>query len=285
MSSVLTFLFWLLFLSAPAGAADTSCAKSYQQIEGTLDEPPKGESALKEIQGSYFDIQKSSNKEAIAEWNQRVLRDLNQVSGTMGVSEAQRQAIMDRLLNNPVTDLRNVSKYDSIREDPGKTWGFCFGRAMAAHFFARDEGVERQSIRKIWAVGTMQNGDDKWGYHVATMLRGDDAHWYVLDPRTANKPMLVEDWVKAMQERAANWVKNMDAGYDRGKLQIFSSEAKRMWAYERSTYNVRYTGPEAGVPKNMILRDPKFNGYFEDLLQSMREEAADVARQAKEAAK
>jgi Glutaminase len=308
----------LALLLAPAAPAlpGNGCVDSYSRLANAGEEPPVDESVLNDIKGSYYEILHKTDPEAIEKWNASERRALNalptgaRTKGRLpGLDPAQRQALMNRLLENPTTDVTNTA-YDAVPNTPGHVWGYCFGRAMATHLFALQEGVDKTQIRKIWAVGALENADYAWHFHVATIVRGTDGKWYVFDPLTSKVPVVLEDWMDAMKGRGASWLKevatnsavyqkemadpayqwsrDMDSGSDLGKLQFFSSEAKRFWPYEDTTYNVRYpqNGPPTARDKAtpMNIRDPKFHGYFEDLLKSIREEAQAIAAKARAAA-
>jgi hypothetical protein len=205
---------------------------------------------LKEIQVSYFDLDRS-NKNAVKKWNKTLLTSLNQYP--LPTTSAKRKSALSyeearelyKILNDhPVASCRKLPKYD-----PGGNIGFCFGRAVAGHLLALQEGVHKDSVRKIWAVGTMHADDIVWGHHVATMVRGQEGKWYVLDPEY-NRVLKLETWMRK--------VKEMDA---EGNLIFLSSEAKRFGPATSDTYSA------------LELNSEFYNRFFTDLLAEMRKTA------------
>jgi hypothetical protein len=114
---------------------------------------------------------------------------------------AERKAIFERVSNHPVTDLDNLPQYD-----PQGFIGFCFGRAMAVHLGARQAGLERGSVHKLFIVGDLRSGPDpEWRFHVTTVVKGqEDDRWYAIDPIMTppiapGGPLLLEEWVRIVR--------------------------------------------------------------------------------------
>jgi hypothetical protein len=77
-------------------------------------------------------------------------------------------------------------------------YGFCQGRALVVHHRAiLDSQLNKESIRKIWAVGPMSNG---WGHHVATLVRERSGEWYAIDP-FFERPLRVDQWYSELRMR------------------------------------------------------------------------------------
>ncbi len=99
--------------------------------------------------------------------------------------------------------------YDSINQHPvvsefriydyrnGHQIGFCFGRATYVHLALIRSGVNKRSIKKIWAVGPMVTGDTAWQFHVATAVLADDGEWYAIDT-FQGQVVPVRAWFKTM---------------------------------------------------------------------------------------
>jgi len=147
--------------------------------------------------------------------------------------------------NHPVAEQKKLCKYD-----PTGAFGFCFGRATAVHIEALYRGIQKESIRKIWAVGDLASSNGtRWQYHVATLLRGPKNVWYAVDP--------VFDQV--IPARA--WYMQMKKTFDpKNTLLVYTSEAKRLYPMSSTPYN------------RELLENPNKNGYFLDLLKSFRTE-------------
>jgi hypothetical protein len=102
-----------------------------------------------------------------------------------------RQRLYDTLAHHEVAGIDKLEKYD-----PEGILGFCFGRAMAAHLIALRMGLEPGSIRKIFIVGVLKYCEKKeWRFHVATIVKGEDGEWYAIDPTRGLKLNRVGDWI------------------------------------------------------------------------------------------
>lgn len=75
---------------------------------------------------------------------------------------------------HPVIGPKAVGRY----EQTGVSIGYCFGRAYYFHKALMALGVSDDAILKAWVVGKI---GDSWQFHVATMVRGEDGDWWVMD--------------------------------------------------------------------------------------------------------
>lgn len=122
----------------------------------------------------------------------------SQYKGTFG--EAERKRLFDRVANDPVASLDAVDKYD-----PQGIVGFCFGRAMAAHLYARRAGLNYGSVAKLFIVGDLRSGKDpEWRFHVTTIVKGHEGKWYAIDPimtppMAPGGPLPVEEWIRIVK--------------------------------------------------------------------------------------
>lgn len=107
----------------------------------------------------------------------------------------QIKTLFKNVRNNPVTRVEMLSKYD-----PKGIIGFCFGRSMAAHLMARQIGLAKDSIKKIFTVGHLgNNGKLEWRFHVTTIVMGEivkgEKDWIAIDPG-APGPMTITKWLE-----------------------------------------------------------------------------------------
>ncbi len=245
------YFFLLLTLLSISGEAASRCQDFFEKITGEAPLDRLDREILKELEQSYFFLDRS-DQSAVHKWNQNLVNALR--SSPIPTSTTQKTSFTDqeiRLLyraldNHPVASCKHLPKYD-----PQGNIGFCFGRAAAAHLLALQLGLHKESVRKIWAVGTMYANDVTWGHHVATMVRGTDKRWYVLDPEY-KKVLPLENWMRE--------VKKMDAD---GKLIFVSSDAKRFGPVSSDTYQA------------IELKDDFYNQYFEDLLEDIRKRSTE----------
>lgn len=226
--------------------ASPHCPSFFEKITGEAPLDRLDREILKELEQNYFFLDRS-DQSAVHKWNQSLVNALR--ASPIPTSSTQKTTLTDQeirtlyraLENHPVASCKHLPKYD-----PQGNIGFCFGRAAAAHLLALQEGLHKESVRKIWAVGTMYANDVTWGHHVATMVRGADKKWHVLDPEY-KKAMPLENWIRE--------VKKMDAD---GKLIFVSSDAKRFGPVSSDTYQA------------LEIKSDFYNQYFEDLLEDIR---------------
>ena len=185
--------------------------------------------------------------EQVTERNNKILAALEnetvEASGKrkVGLSLAEAREVLNRVKTNKVTG--QTGKYD-----PKGGIGFCFGRALAAHLETLAMGVQKESVRKIWIVGTMETGGKiTWGHHVATMVKATDGSWWVMDTYT-NKLSTPTDWVAAVKSTLK----------PTNNPSIFISEPQRWGPNWPSPYS-----PGA-------LNNDFYNGYFKDYLADFR---------------
>lgn len=248
-----------LCIVVSAEAAEPRCEITFGKLERLLkqrsNEKEIEKIVLQEIDGNFYQLDPTLENAKI--WNEELLKKLEELpfSGPerdrlKGLSRTELDALYLKASTNPVADYANVKRYD-----PKGNIGFCFGRAMNVHLEALRAGVAQENVKKVWAVGTMKANNILWQHHVATMVRGEDKLWYVLDPEY-NKVLSLRDWMKE--------VKQMDTN---GKLMFYATDAGRWGVYDSSGYLAS------------TLKDPFYNNYFEDLLKLSREEASNLAKE------
>lgn len=96
-----------------------------------------------------------------------------------------------------------VSEFRIYDYRNGHQIGFCFGRATYVHLVLLRSGMDKRSIKKIWAVGPMVTGDTEWQFHVATAVLAEDGQWYAIDT-FQGRVVPVREWFRAMQEVATD---------------------------------------------------------------------------------
>ncbi len=189
------------------------------------------------------------------EKNAQVLNELNSLRVNpmpghrkVGLTDDEIQQLYRQVADHPVASLEIVKKYDKKGE-----MGFCFGRATTAHYSALRKGLEKSSIRKVWAIGELGYDEQtKWSYHVTTIVRDTKGSWYAIDP-ALGRVETVEKWYDE--------VKKMDM---QGNMRIFDTEAKRFLPVNADKYS----------PKNFAK--PAYENYFTDLMKSFRDETNEL---------
>lgn len=238
-----------LLLSVSASAAYPIYRSCPALFEGSLNESEFGKKLQDEIKHNLFDNSYLPAEQAL-DRNQKLLRFLETLpvpdgkGRKVGISEADAGKLIERITQNPVAGPAKRGRYD-----PRGNMGFCFGRAMTAHLLALESGVHKDSVLKLFAVGSFKTGDTSWRYHVTTIVRGVDGDWWTIDT-VFGYPM-----------RPAEWYKKMLA-MDRGDMNLFVTEAKRF----DPTNTLPYSRSD-----NLSL--DSYRGYFTDLLHYFRGEA------------
>ncbi len=151
-----------------------------------------------------------------------------------------------------------VASY-SLRKvyDPEGRIGFCFGRAMAIHLELLRAGIDKRSIRKIWAVGDLALGSLKWHHHVATMVRASDGGWWVIDPMWEG-PMKATQWMFRMRWLFAKWPRLPKL--EEPRLRFFVTRPERFG----TELAVKYKREE-------LFNEESYGSFFKDLMKHNRE--------------
>jgi hypothetical protein len=154
-----------------------------------------------------------------------------------------------------VTRNHEVAGYpgDRAYERPSpNTIGYCFGRATYTHLMLLKMGVQKESIRKVWVVGSMLEGKVIWEYHVATAVYTKEKGWVVLDTEFSYA-ITIEDWVNHSKAQNTN-------------------ENFRFYVTPAEKFNFtlgKYTRIQMGL--NLPAEQDWYKNYFVELLKSIRE--------------
>ena len=187
--------------------------------------------------------------------NQKTLQEIENYQPEFESGKAQfipineAANLVTATINHSVVGNTAAEKYNQ----EGRAIGYCFGRATFIHLMLLKMGLQKSSIKKIWAVGPMQTDDPKvvWQFHVATMAYSREDGWVVLDSDLL-KPQRVELWMRGLSE------KNKD-----GKLRFYATEP-RQFALNFSGYDRTQLG------LNSLREQDWYRGYFQDLITSVR---------------
>jgi len=195
---------------------------------------------------NYVTMQDTMSQRRIKWQNTRLANLLARpATAKEGFSKAEAEKLYGALVTQ-----RQVT--DHGRFDPEISIGFCFGRAMIVHTFARqafrtDEQGAKQSlrhipVRKIWVTGPM----DQWKHHVATLVLAQEADvgFWVVD-NFVGEVMSIKDWKAYISDEFPD--RNLLFNISRANR---FSEANPLRYYE------------------VLLDDPFFNGFFRDFLST-----------------
>ncbi len=192
--------------------------------------------------------------------NQQFIFDYNrhvpiQTQRAQSMTRFEAQQILDITLRHPVVGYNVKLSY----QHEGIETGYCFGRAMYLHLLSLKMGLQKESIKKIWAVGTMVSDVQgvNWGYHVALSVFSKEEGWLVIDPLQL-EPVTVAEWVQSMTDRSVD-----------KKIVFYMTEA--------SKFGPTLAGYQRGIlGLDMKPADDWFKGYFVDLLKATREESLEA---------
>lgn len=81
-----------------------------------------------------------------------------------------------------MTYTSGIRLIDIVKYDPASKFGFCFGRAFFGNLIMLQNGIHRDSIKKVFVYGPMKGGLFGWGFHVAVMVAKEGGGFWVLDP-------------------------------------------------------------------------------------------------------
>jgi len=136
---------------------------------------------------------KERQRHLFATWSRKndgVAERLAKSGGQPGADEKTILEVYRELAENPVARVDAVTRYDK-RGDVG----FCFGRAMLVHYLLLIRKIAPENIAKIFAVGKLRYKNQLWDFHMATMVRGWDGQWWVIDT-LFEKPLPFDEWRK-----------------------------------------------------------------------------------------
>lgn len=201
-------------------------------------------------------IEHLSNEE-IASLNQLMADSINNYIPPANDHRAQAidwkraQRILDVVFDHPTIGF----KADDFYSQPGEEMGFCFGRAMYMHLLALKLGIQKESIKKIWAVGPMHSDKPgiEWGYHVALLIFSKQG-WIVLDPNSM-RVLPIQEWVRIYS------LKSLD-----GRLRFYATGAEKF-----GLYSGQYSRYILGL--DLTPSEDWFKHYFVDMLNAGRNES------------
>lgn len=138
-------------------------------------------------------------------------------------------------------------------QQQGTEIGFCFGRGCYVDLALTKLGVDRDAIKKLWAVGPMGGGGNiTWEFHIGTAVRLSDNKWYVIDNVSGDQPLTIREWGEVWREESLDQ-----------NLRLYISSADKFTASLG-----RYDRTQMGL--DLDPRHDWYKGYFRDLLDWFR---------------
>lgn len=133
-----------------------------------------------------------------------------------------------------MTYTSGIRLIDIIKYDPASKFGFCFGRAFFGNLIMLQNGIHRDSIKKVFVYGPMKGGLFGWGFHVAVMVAKEGGGYWVLDP-SHGKIETIESWYAHYEKASKDGRIKMDiAKGDRFGRTGFSAAS---WDSLRNDYD------------------------------------------------
>jgi hypothetical protein len=150
--------------------------------------------------------------------------------------------VLTQLKTHPTANLDATAGYD----ESGQI-GFCFGRAMLAHYWLLKEGIQQNDLAKIFLFGELMVNRQLWRFHVAVILRDKKDGFIVVDP-LFEQVLPLQEWLQ--------------------KTSDFDIKGK----FSRAKYYVtdpRKFLPSFGMYHQTQLEDPHLRKYFDDLARHL----------------
>lgn len=151
---------------------------------------------------------------------------------------------------HPVVSERSADQY----QQKGAEIGYCFGRGCYVDLMLMRLGLDRDSIKKIWAVGPMGTGKIIWQFHIGHLVRLPDNSWVAIDNVPSSYRVL----------DARSWGEHFKNKNKDGELRLYITDSDKFT-------------PTLGAydPVNMGLNANRtsdwYKGYFQDLMDWFRD--------------
>jgi hypothetical protein len=170
---------------------------------------------------------------------------------SMEIKLSDLNKVIDATRSNEVVGFLGKDRYQA--ED--RNIGYCFGRATFIHLLLLKMGLNKNSIRKIWAVGPMKTSrysEDTWAFHVATVVYTEDWGWMTLDTNES-KAQPIRHWISTYQDLSTD-----------GKVRFYITSPEK-FGLDDGVYSRIQLGLD--LPREHDW----YKGYFQDLMKSLQQ--------------
>ncbi|MFN3454521.1 MAG: hypothetical protein ACK41T_06120 [Pseudobdellovibrio sp.] len=241
-----------LFINPSKAHAEKSCVRKINNSSVSL----RSQNINVNIRNIYNEETLNCSDDEVSNMNMQTLSDIQKEiplktqNRAQNISLEQLNQLFHVIKNHPIVS-PDITKYE--RGLFKNELGYCFGRATYAHLVLLKMGLQKESIQKIWAVGSIK--DDKhgvWQFHVATMAYTKYG-WVVLDLNTS-KVMTITDWVTLYRGRDLT-----------GKIRFYNTDPSK-FGLDMGKYNPTNLG------LNLDSHHDWYKNYFRDMMISLREE-------------
>lgn len=152
------------------------------------------------------------------------------------------QGVIDEIEAHPVTSSDAVHDFED-----GTQIGFCFGRALMAHYLLLKADLQQVDMRKVFVIGELMVNRQMWNFHVAVMVRDSRSGWIVVDP-LQRKPLSLSEWVTVM--------KSYDIKFPFSRTRFYVTDVRKFL-------------PSSGVYDRDAFSHPSLRLYFDLLGHSL----------------
>lgn len=149
--------------------------------------------------------------------------------------------ILAQIETHPIASSKYIRAYDADEQI-----GFCFGRALLAHYLLLKAGIKAQDIQKVFALGEFRLGGQFWRFHVAVMIESPEGY-IVIDP-LYGEPALLKDWCKN--------VSSLDVKQPLSRARFYFTDPRKFM-------------PSTASYALELLSPPELKPYFLDLGRSL----------------
>lgn len=155
--------------------------------------------------------------------------------------QAIASAVIKKVEEHPSASSKNTWGYDQSGQI-----GFCFGRALLAHYYLLKAKVLPKDILKIFALGDLLVGGQFWQFHVAMGVR-DRSGLLIVDP-LYGEVTSVENWM--------NNIKSLEIKHPLSRARFFITDPRKFM-------------PTSGIYNLKEILRPELLAYFNDLIHNL----------------
>ncbi len=192
--------------------------------------------------GVSWEEKKKSIFQSMSIANAKLRESLNQKGEIPSATMELAQSVQTELMTNKVSNFGANSKYDKDGDI-----GFCFGRAAFAHYLLLKKNVPQNNIMKIFAMGPSQIREQIWDFHMATMVRGAQGKWLVIDG-LFEKALSLDEWMKKVSE--------FDLKYPHPHMRFYTTDPRKFQA-------------SYGQYETKFFEIPELKPFFTDLFTTL----------------
>lgn len=243
-------ILFLVLVLPHLASAQNSCQNLFSRQQLILDRKALVEQDLSNV---YADETAGKTATEIAEMNQKTIESIegelpekDTSTRAVSITDTAANRLLKLTLENPVVNPGNP-KYDQ----PNVSIGYCFGRATFIHLMLLKMGLQKNSIRKIWAVGPMKAGGLTWQFHVATMAYTNKG-WIVIDTNHY-APITPREWMAHYGKQSED-----------GRVRFYATDASK-FAFELGKYSRVQMGLDLTADKDW------YRNYFRDMVEWVKE--------------